>query len=328
MKKVTIQEVAKELNLSRNTVAKALNNSSTVAYETRYIVIKKAYEMGYSKLLPVVLNEFKIKDRLSEVKTIAVLARRELSTYWNHIIMGISDELNKNNCRLQFHFITNEEEQEGVLPIDIEEELHGILILSVFSDPYIQKIASLEAPMVFLDAPEDIGKVNEYGDIVLFEGENSVRKMTENIIKEGAEKLAFLGDTTYCTSMQECFMGFTHAISEAGQKKEQSYYKVGPMPEHYEKEEEVAMEVESFPALPDAIVCGNATIEESVLSYLKNKKIKVPEEVIVAAVGTDAKRMGRRLVQQLMFRIENPEMPHEVVKVNPELKPHIPGGIC
>ena len=46
VKKVTIQDVAKELNLSRNTVAKALNNSDTVAYETRYVVIKKAYEMG------------------------------------------------------------------------------------------------------------------------------------------------------------------------------------------------------------------------------------------------------------------------------------------
>ena len=35
MKKVTIQDVARALGLSRNTVARALNNSDTVAYETR-----------------------------------------------------------------------------------------------------------------------------------------------------------------------------------------------------------------------------------------------------------------------------------------------------
>ena len=75
MKKVTIQDVARELNLSRNTVAKALNNSDTVSYETRYLVIEKAYEMGYSKLSPVVLNQFKLRNKMDETKTIVVLNR-------------------------------------------------------------------------------------------------------------------------------------------------------------------------------------------------------------------------------------------------------------
>ena len=101
MKRVTIQDVARELNLSRNTVSKALSNSSTVAYETRYLVIEKAYEMGYSKLSPAVLNQFKIRDKLDNTKAIVVLARREISVFWNSIIMGISDELKNTdaNCR-------------------------------------------------------------------------------------------------------------------------------------------------------------------------------------------------------------------------------------
>ncbi len=140
MRKVTIQDVAGELDLSRNTVAKALNNSETVAYETRYLVIKKAYEMGYSKLSPVVLNDFKIKDSLERTKTIVVFARRELSAFWNRIIMGISDELNKNNCRLQFNFISEEDEANHVLPLDMQTDMSGIIILSVFRKSYLELI--------------------------------------------------------------------------------------------------------------------------------------------------------------------------------------------
>ena len=41
MKKVTIQDIARELNLSRNTVSKALRNSEQVSYETKCMVIKR-----------------------------------------------------------------------------------------------------------------------------------------------------------------------------------------------------------------------------------------------------------------------------------------------
>jgi LacI family transcriptional regulator len=128
MKKVTIQDVAKELHLSRNTVAKALNNSDTVSYETRYVVIEKAFEMGYSKLSPVVLNEFKLRNKVGDTKTIVVLTRREISVFWNSIIMGISDELNKFGCKLQFNFISEQDEKNLVLPLDLQAEVSGIII--------------------------------------------------------------------------------------------------------------------------------------------------------------------------------------------------------
>ena len=100
---------------------KALNNSDTVSYETRYIVIKKAYEMGYSKLSPVVLNQFKLRNKIDETKTIVVLTRREISVFWNSIIMGISDELNTNGCKLQLNFISEQDEKNLVLPLDLQE---------------------------------------------------------------------------------------------------------------------------------------------------------------------------------------------------------------
>ncbi len=49
MKKVTIQDIAAEMGLSRNTVAKALNGG-LVSPQTRHAVVQKAWQMGYTKL--------------------------------------------------------------------------------------------------------------------------------------------------------------------------------------------------------------------------------------------------------------------------------------
>ena len=46
-KKVTIQDIADSLGLSRNTVSKALNNTGILAEETRRKILTRAAEMGY-----------------------------------------------------------------------------------------------------------------------------------------------------------------------------------------------------------------------------------------------------------------------------------------
>ena len=47
--KVTIQDIADELGISRNTVSKALNNSEGIAADTRERILRKAVEMGYKQ---------------------------------------------------------------------------------------------------------------------------------------------------------------------------------------------------------------------------------------------------------------------------------------
>ena len=53
--KVTIQDIANELQLSRNTVSKAINNTGVLADATREKILRKAAEMGYKQFsyLPI-----------------------------------------------------------------------------------------------------------------------------------------------------------------------------------------------------------------------------------------------------------------------------------
>jgi LacI family transcriptional regulator len=335
MKKITIQDVAKELNLSRNTVAKALNNSNTVSYETRYVVIEKAYEMGYSKLSPVVLNEFKLRNKIDDTKTIVVLTRREISVFWNSIIMGISDELNKYGCKLQFNFISEQDEKNLVLPLDLQAEVSGIIILSVFSLDYIVQIMKHNIPVVFLDAPSDNDSISQYGDVVVCEGNHSIRKITNSLIAQGLKKIGFIGDTTYCKTINDRYQGYLSALNAAEYPIDTTIIANYHALNKFYRTEEVEKALNDFSCVPDAIVCANDDIALDVIRCLKTKGQSVPQDVavtgydnvegmaqvepILTTVRVGNQRLGRRLVQQLMWRLQNPGFPKEVIYINVEV---------
>jgi LacI family transcriptional regulator len=335
MKKVTIQDVAKELNLSRNTVAKALNNSNTVSYETRYVVIEKAYEMGYSKLSPVVLGEFKLRNKTCDTKTIVVLTRREISVFWNSIIMGISDELNKYGCKLQFNFISEQDEKNLVLPLDLQADVSGIIMLSVFSIDYIDQIMKQNIPVVFLDAPSDLDSIAHYGDIVICEGQNSVKQITSNLILQGYKRIGFIGDITYCKTINDRYQGYVNALQTIGSTIDETIIASYHAPTKFYKTDEVDKALNGFSAIPEAIVCANDDIALDVIRCLRARGLSVPQDVAVTGfdnvegmsqvepflttVRVGNQRLGRRLVQQLMWRIQNPSFPKEVIYIGVEV---------
>ena len=48
--RVTIQDIADALGVSRNTVSKAINNTGLLADATRERILRKAADMGYKQL--------------------------------------------------------------------------------------------------------------------------------------------------------------------------------------------------------------------------------------------------------------------------------------
>lgn len=335
MKKVTIQDIAKKLNLSRNTVSKALNNCDSVSYETRFLVIETAYEMGYSKLSPVVLNEFKVRNKIDETKSIVVLTRREISYFFNSVIMGISDELNKFGCKLQLNFISEQDEKNLVFPLDFMEEVSGVIILSIFSDDYVDQIMKQNIPVVFLDAPVEMSSLSRYGDIVISEGRNSIRTITLDLISRGLTKIGFIGDTTYSKTISERYEGYLSALQTAGLTPDPHVVADYHVENKFYKKEEVEEALDRFPYMPEAIVCANDDIALSTVRHLNSKGVSVPEDVAVTGydnveiisqaepmlttVRIGNQRLGRRLVQKLMWRLQNPTFPKEVVFINAEV---------
>ena len=68
--RITIQDIADELGLSRNTVSKAINNTGLLAETTRQKVLKKAVEMGYKQFSYVNISHFEKPEEAFQPGTV------------------------------------------------------------------------------------------------------------------------------------------------------------------------------------------------------------------------------------------------------------------
>lgn len=333
IKKVTIQEIAREMDLSRNTVAKALAGSDAVAPDTRMMIIKTAWEMGYQKISESMLEECKLTESRSKIRTVVVLARSEPSVFWNSIIVGISDELNRSNCRMRLNFVTAEDEMNLTMPVDLGDDIDAIILMSIFASQYTEQILEKKLPTVLLDSPIGEYSTKRICDSIVCEGRSSIAAITAHLAEQGMTKIGFIGNINYCESMLQRYRGFIQGMETAGIETDDSIIFTKRMPDMY-SHAEVEQIIESFPFLPQAIVCANDDIALKVMRAYVNRGIRCPRDIAITGFDNEEvltqvepklttvmvhnRLIGRRLVQQLMWRIFNPDFPSEKILISTE----------
>ena len=98
-KKITIQDIADALGLSRNTVSKALNNTGVLAEDTRQKILEKAAEMGYRRV--IYISEPSPAEK-GEVKELALITQNMPygSHFGTYALNTFQERMSKNNYRL------------------------------------------------------------------------------------------------------------------------------------------------------------------------------------------------------------------------------------
>lgn len=127
MKKVTIQDIAAEMGLSRNTVAKALNGGM-VSPQTRHAVVQKAWQMGYTKLDENLVEEVKSTYRRANTGTILVLFNHMQSAFWTRALAGISNAVNDEGYRMQLHVVDEKDKDGEATSRLIADDVKGIIL--------------------------------------------------------------------------------------------------------------------------------------------------------------------------------------------------------
>lgn len=335
MKRVTIQEIAGELGLSRNTVSKALSGSDSVALETRLQVIKTASEMGYPLYRITMPDNAAPELVMTAQQNILVLSKRETSNFWNRIIMGISDISNARHISLRLQVVNEEDEKNCVLPFGEQDQIAGVIVLSVFDTNYIDRLMELQVPTVFLDAPVHCELYLRYGDVIMSEGYHSMRCLTNLLIGQGLDRFCFIGDITYCRSIADRFEGFRAALMEHGMDINNQLLYIEHSEKRYYDSEEISHVIDSFPYIPDAILCANDDIAKDVYSKLRDIGFHIPKDVSVVGfdnseaaeilrpslttVAVHNQSIGRRLAAKLLERMENRSAPKELICVSTDL---------
>lgn len=160
--KVTIQDIANELQLSRNTVSKAINNTGVLADATREKILRKAAEMGYKQFAYLPLfqeDDAKAAEPFilpSDKREIAMLTTQFLSSshFSSMMLDRFQAEIDHLHSGMTIHRISPIELKEKKLPSSLNtERTAGIICFEVFDYDYAQMLCDLDVPLLFVDTP-------------------------------------------------------------------------------------------------------------------------------------------------------------------------------
>lgn len=328
MRKVTIQEIADSLGVSRTTVWKVFGGQAGVSQELRSKVIAKARELNYTVPESSGLATDSVAN--TPINVALAVCRPETSTFWTTIIHQIAKELSRHHVNLIYTYLPLAVDAGYTLPATLTSGgTHGIIIINVYDEQLLRLLSASPIPKVYLDTSTAVPPSELNGDLVLTENRLSVSRITEQLISSGRKTLGFIGDIDYAQSNHERFEGFSKTLMLHGLSAEPQLSLTGPIGQDTYKEE-ISAFLAALPKLPDAFICVSDYVACIVMQLLLGRGLRIPEDVAVS--GFDANQedslaenlttvqvfnphIGFRLAQQILFRIEYPDIPYEVITI-------------
>lgn len=322
--KVTIQDIARELGLSRNTVSKALNGSPNLATATKEKILRKAMEMNYKHFAYVDSNFVTVK----KTGNIVFLSSNPFDpNFWSYVIKGIEKRVSDEGFNFSIKIIQPEELAQKTLPGNFNtNDIDGIICSEIFNKDYINTIISTNIPTILIDTVSDISFSDLACDVIFMENEHSVFKLTTEIIKRGHTQIGFVGLPEYCRSFYERWLGFNRALHASGLEPNPDF-NIIPKCDSYDYDW-IKEQIQNMSVLPTSFVCANDSIAINTMIAIKNLNLSIPSDISVCGfddspqslivnptlttVHTHKEELGSRTAETLFWRMDNPKQPFQV----------------
>ena len=328
-KKVTIQDIADALGISRNTVSKAINNSDGLADATRERILQKAVEMGYKQFsyVQTFRNPFPLPS-----------AQPEEVEYQGEIALLTSAFLTQSHFAstsqlgytMNTHRVTEVDIREMTLPVTFRrEQVRAIICIEMFDRPYDEMLCELGLPVLFVDGPVKIDGFSLPADQLYMDNSAGITRFVNDMLAAGHRRIGFIGNYEHCQSFFERYAAFRLAMLLAG----------APVDERdcirYNHQDEIAERLDALASLPDVFICANDFVAGDAIRALFSIGKNVPEDVRILGFDDSAESrlsrpplstvhvhtqiMAYSALQLLITRIREPSLDYRVVHTETDL---------
>lgn len=334
--KVTIQDIANELQLSRNTVSKAINNTGVLADATREKILRKAAEMGYKQFayLPLFQEDTaKAAEHSilpSDKREIAMLTTQFLSSshFSSMMLDRFQSEIEHLHSCTTIHRISPIELKEKKLPSSLNtERTAGIICFEVFDYDYAQMLCDLDVPLLFVDTPVMDMRPPLKADRLYMENRIEVQNAVAHMVQRGKKRISFAGDKNHCQSFFERYMAYKDAVEYFGLTEGLSTCAMPSGQQNYPVS--LYETIRRFKTMPDAFVCANDFVAMDLVKALNELGYSVPDDIWVCgfddsqeasyfaprltSIHIHGQIMGYTAANLLMTRIEEPSLNYRTV---------------
>lgn len=334
--KVTIQDIANELQLSRNTVSKAINNTGVLADATREKILRKAAEMGYKQFayLPLFQEDTaKAAEHSilpSDKREIAMLTTQFLSSshFSSMMLDRFQSEIEHLHSCTTIHRISPIELKEKKLPSSLNiQRTAGIICIEVFDYDYAQMLCDLDVPLLFVDTPVMDMRPPLKADRLYMENRIEVQNAVAHMVQRGKKRISFAGDKNHCQSFFERYMAYKDAVEYFGLTEGLSTCAMPSGQQNYPVS--LYETIRRFKTMPDAFVCANDFVAMDLVKALNELGYSVPDDIWVCgfddsqeasyfaprltSIHIHGQIMGYTAANLLITRIEEPSLNYRTV---------------
>jgi LacI family transcriptional regulator len=185
-----------------------------------------------------------------------------------------------------------------------ERYADGMIMVSFnFCEKNIEAINSADAPVILTNR-YDSGNGQDKFDYVYVDTYQGIRIATEHLLKQGHERVAFVGGDMKEQTGLERYMGYRDAIIDAGLKLEERYI----FESNYTESGGYlcGKEIVKMSDVPTAVVASNDLMAIGIMNACDEAGIKIPGDIAVVGMdNTDiAKRVSPKLTSVAMMQEE------------------------
>lgn len=329
-KAVTIKSIAEQLNLSRNTVAKALNGQY-VPEATRELVLRKAQEMNYKSL-----NAANIELGSKKYRILLVAGKPLINmSYFIPLVKAIENSCYERNYELfQYTYIVNRTPFSSFAEYAKELKVDGIVAIECFDRDFVSKMINLGKPICFNDFTAYDLQLNKNYDIITANDEKSISEIVKYLHKKyNIRHFTFVGDRTHCLSFHQRHMGMRIAINTiTGSHSASHDILCQDSTFDYGSPDAIKTEILKLKYKPECFICCNDFVARNVCNALKSLNMRIPQDVLVVgfdnvaeatamspeitSFSVDKEFLGLETLRTLVSRIDRPDIPSRIITVS------------
>ncbi|MBQ2332788.1 MAG: LacI family DNA-binding transcriptional regulator [Prevotella sp.] len=272
-RRISLKDLAKELNVSIATVSRALRGSHEVGEEMTRKVKELAQKLNYRP------NPFAQSLRKEAPRIIGVIVPNLVTHYYASVLDGIEEYASLNGYSvISANSHENHEIEKKAIDNFISMHVEGIiacLAQDTVDYSHFEEIHEMGLPLVFFARTCLADKFSQ----VVANGDEAAYEATQHLIKSGSKRIAFIGGPNHLDMVRRRKHGYLEALKEAKIPIDRSLVACDKIDFNLAREKTINLL--NSENRPDAILAFNDIITYAAFDAIKSVGLRIPDDVAI-----------------------------------------------
>lgn len=275
--RITIKDIARELNIHHSTVSRALRNDDRVKKETREMIISYAKKHGYQ----VNMNALQLRGNVRNI--IAVIIPNIHHMFFSNLVSLIANRAKEDGYIVSI-FQSNEsvQEEREIIQTVIQNNVAGVMAsvsLQTDTGKHFNELKSFGIPLVFFDR---VCKKIQVSKVTV----NSTKVVLDAValmVEKGHKRIAHITGTNRLNVFHDRQVGYLEGIK----KHDLAYEKMVSIDKEFTPEdgENAVNQLWQNSEIPDGLIIDSHNLTIGVIKALWDKNLRIPEDVGIIGFG-------------------------------------------